>query len=97
MFNNKKGSNFQNQNIGNKLKIVKKANQSGNAEKEDAQKNAFNILNWDIRNFKGVNPELSPEETAKKFCEKWAGYKKEYGEGKIEELILEGSWRNAER
>jgi hypothetical protein len=97
MFNTKKFGNFKNQNSEKKLKSVKDVNQALNAEKEKAQKNAFNMLKWDIRNFININSYLSPEETAKKFCEKWAGYKKDYGEEKIEDLVLEGSWRYAER
>ena len=54
-------------------------------------------LAYDIKMFIRVNPDLTPKETAQKLCREWAGYRKEYGEERIEEFVIGGSWRTAER
>jgi hypothetical protein len=55
------------------------------------------ILLWDIRNFVESNDEMMVPDMGREFCNKWAGYKKDYGESRIQEIIETGTWRQAGR
>lgn len=65
--------------------------------KENDVRKDIKLLMYDIRNFIKVHPGLTPTQTVDEFCHKWVGYNKDYGEAKIEEIVLSGSWANVER
>jgi hypothetical protein len=44
------------------------------------------LLN-DVRNFKRVNPDLNPRESAESFLNKWAGYKASFSVEVVESVF----------
>jgi hypothetical protein len=92
-----KNTNGAKQNSGKNVSSVKDAVRCRNGKSEEDEINAMNILKWDIRNFISINEGLDSYETAKLFYNKWQGYKKDYGEERIQEIIEAGTWRQASR
>jgi hypothetical protein len=75
-------SNLFNQKSNNLMKIPDKIPQ---------------ILLWDIRMFIESHDELLVDQMGEVFCKEFLGYKNTYGESKIQQLIENGSWRQARR
>ena len=54
-------------------------------------------LRYDIRKFIESSPVMTSSETAKAICCKWQGYRQDYGEKEIEEIVNSRIWVRAER
>ena len=68
-------------------------------KKNDAEDklNALKRLRYDIRKFIESSPVMTPSETAKAICSHWQGYRQDYGEKEIEEIVQSRIWVRAER